>query len=161
ADSPDDPKQCIDPKVLIFSSVAGETESVPESAWKELLDALKKKSGRDIKYAHFDTIEDQLDALKKGELHIAVINTGNVPPAVQQAGFVPFCTFGHEDGTYGITMQVLVPASSPIKTLADVKGHKITFTRPDSNSGCKALLMQLKEQGIQPDRDYAWGFSTA
>src|SRR6185295_18309900 len=83
-----------------------------------------------------------------------------VPSAVQQAGFVPLYTFGHEDGTYGITMQVLVPADSPIKKLEDVKGHKITFTRPDSNSGCKALLTLLNEKGMQPDVDYGWGFST-
>ena len=57
-------------------------------------------------------------------------------------------------------MKVLVPADSPIKDLADVKGHKVTFTRPDSNSGCKALLVLLRdEHDMQPDRDYTWGFS--
>src|SRR5205823_3822325 len=61
---------------------------------------------------------------------------------------------------YGYKMQVIVPADSPIKKLADVKGHKIIFTRPDSNSGCKVLLMYLNQQGLQPDRDYDWGFSS-
>jgi phosphonate transport system substrate-binding protein len=55
---------------------------------------------------------------------------------------------------------VLVPADSPIKILADIKGHKVTFTRPDSNSGCKALLVLLRDDyDLQPDRDYTWGFS--
>lgn len=160
ADSPDDPAKCINPDVLVFSYVASETDSVPESAWKELLAALKQKTGHEVKYVKYDTVEQQLEALEKGELHIAGLNTGFVPAAVQQAGFVPLCTNGREDGSYGYTMQVLVPADSPIKKLADVKGHKVMFTRPDSNSGCKALLMLLNEQGLQPDRDYDWGFST-
>jgi phosphonate transport system substrate-binding protein len=82
-----------------------------------------------------------------------------VPLAVAQSGFVPLCTFGREDGTYGYTMQVLVPADSAVKDIEGVKGRKVTMTRPDSNSGCKALLMELNERGLRPDRDFAWGFS--
>src|SRR6476646_192155 len=159
ADSPDDPAKCIKPEVLVFSDVASESDSMPEAVWKDLLAALKQKAGHEVKYVHFDSADEQLAAMSKGELHIAVMNTGVVPTAVQHAGFVPLCTFGHDDGSFGYRMEVLVPADSPIKSLADVKGHKITFTRPDSNSGCKALLMLLKEKGMQPDRDYDWNFS--
>jgi phosphonate transport system substrate-binding protein len=162
ADSPDDAAKCIDPEVLVFSYVAGETESVPEEGWKELFAALKEKTGREVKYVHFESAEEQHEALKKGEVHIAGLNTGNVPAAVEADGFVPLCTFGREDGSYGYTMKLLVPADSPIKDVDDVKGHKVTFTRPDSNSGCKALVMHLKvEEELQPDRDYTWGFSAS
>ena len=37
ADPPEDPAQCIDPQVLVFSFVAGDVESVEEPKWKELL----------------------------------------------------------------------------------------------------------------------------
>jgi len=160
ADSPDDPAKCIKPEVLAFSDVASESDLVPESAWKDLLAALKQKTGHEVKFVHYDSVVDQLAAMAKGELHIAVMNTGVVPTAVQQAGFVPLSTFGHDDGSFGYRMEVLVPADSAVKSLADLKGHKITFTRPDSNSGCKALLMLLREKGLQPDRDYEWNFST-
>jgi phosphonate transport system substrate-binding protein len=161
ADSPEDPAKCIDPQELVFSFVAGETESVPPEALNELTAALKEKTGREVKYIHYGSVEEQLNALKKGELHIAGLNTGIVPAAVQQAGFVPICTFGREDGTYGYIMQLIVPADSPIKEPKDLKGRKVMFTRPDSNSGCKALVMYLRdEQDLQPERDYAWGFST-
>ena len=160
ADSPDDPEKWIAPEVLLFSFVAGEAESVPQDAWQTLLDQLAEKTGREVKYVHFATPDEQLKALKKGELHIAGLNTGAVPLAVERDGFVPVCTFGRDDGTYGYTMQVLVPADSPIQDIAGVKGHKVTFTRPDSNSGCKALLVLLRDQyDLQPDRDYTWGFS--
>jgi phosphonate transport system substrate-binding protein len=159
ADSPEDPAKCIKADVLVFSDVASESDSMPEDAWKDVLAALKQKTGHEVKYVHYDTVGEQLAAMSKGQLHIAAMNTGVVPAAVQQAGFVPLCTFGHDDGSFVYKMEVLVPADSPIKSLADVKRHKITFTRPDSNSGCKALLMLLNEKGMQPDRDYDWNFS--
>lgn len=159
ADSPDDPSKCIDPDVLVFTFVAGETESVAADAWDKVIAALKEKSGRDVKYVHYASVAEQLAALKTGELHIAGLNTGIVPVAVQRDGFVPLCTFGREDGSYGYTMRLLVPADSPSDDPTDLKGHKITFTRPDSNSGCKALLMLLDSKGMRPDRDYSWGFS--
>ncbi len=161
ADSPDDPAKCVDPQVLVFSFVAGDVESVEEPKWKELLDALAKKTGRKVKFTHYTSVEEQLDALKKGESHIAGLNTGIVPTAVQRDGFVPLCTFGRDDGTFGYTMQFLVPAGSKIKNVADVRGHKVMFTRLDSNSGFKAPLVLLmdKPYSMMPDRDYEWGFS--
>ncbi|MCI0332539.1 MAG: phosphate/phosphite/phosphonate ABC transporter substrate-binding protein [Planctomycetes bacterium] len=160
ADPPTDASKIIDPEVLVFSYVASEEESAPEEAWTELLKALSEKTGHEVKFVKFEAVDEQLDALQKGELHVAGLNTGIVPPAVQRNGFVPICTLGHEDGTFGYTMQFLVPADSPIKKLGDVKGHKVTFTRLDSNSGCKAPLVLLKdEHNLLPERDYDWGFS--
>ena len=160
ADSPDNPERCIAPEVLMFSFVAGEAESVPQEDWQQLLAQLAEKTGREVKYIHYGTADEQLEALKKGELHIAGLNTGIVPAAVQRSGFVPVCTFGREDGTWGYTMKLLVPADSPIKDVAGLKGRKITLTRPDSNSGCKVLLALLRDEyDMQPDRDYTWGFS--
>jgi phosphonate transport system substrate-binding protein len=160
ADPPEDAAKLVAPDVLMFSFVAGGTESIKEDAWQPLLTQLAEKTGREVKYIHYETPDEQLRALRDGEVHIVGLNTGAVPLAVKRDGFVPICTHGREDGSYGITMKVLVPADSPIKELTDVKGHKVTFTRPDSNSGCKALLVLLRDEyDLQPDRDYTWGFS--
>lgn len=159
ADPPEDPAKCIDPEVLVFSFVAGDTESVEEERWKELFAALKEKTGKEVKYTHYGSVDEQLAALKKGEAHIAGLNTGIVPTAVIRDGFVPLCTFGREDGSFGYTMQFLVPAGSPIKKIGDVRGHKVMFTRLDSNSGFKAPLVKLMDEQMMPDRDYEWGFS--
>jgi phosphonate transport system substrate-binding protein len=160
ADMPQDPAAILSPDVLVFSFVAGETESVSEDQCKELFAALMEKTGKDIKYVHYANVQEQLAALKHGECHIAGLNTGTVPMAVRRDGFVPLCTFGRADGSYGYTMQFIVPASSPIKDLKDVRGHKVTFTRLDSNSGFKApLVLLLDEYKMLPDRDYQWGFS--
>ena len=160
ADSPDDSEKCIEPDVLVFSFIAEAEESVAQDAWKELFAALAKETGKEVKFVQYTNVDEQLVALKNGELHVAVLNTGTVPAAVQGNGFVPLCTFGQEDGTFGYTMQLIVPADSPIKSPNDIREHKVTFTRPDSNSGFKAPVVFLKDQhDMQPERDYAWGFS--
>ena len=154
------PEKCIAPEVLMFSFVAGEVESVPAEDWQQLLAQLAEKTGREVKYIHYGTTDEQLAALKKGDLHIAGLNTGIVPAAVQRERLRAAVHVRPRDGTYGYTMQLLVPADSPIKKLPALKGHKVTFTRPDSNSGCKVLLALLRDKcSMQPDRDYTWGFS--
>jgi phosphonate transport system substrate-binding protein len=159
ADTPTDPAKLINPNELVFSYVATEDKGVPDDAWKELAAAIEAKIGKKVKVARYTKVEDQIADLKKGSLQIVGLNTGLVPSAVEHAGFVPFCALGKADGSFGYTMQFLVPAGSPIKNLAQIKGHKVTFTRLDSNSGCKAPLVLLKENNLMPERDYQVGFS--
>lgn len=160
ADPPEDAGKLIAPDTIVFSYVATEEAPEPEDTWTELLAALKEKTGKEVKIAHFATPDQQLAALKRGELQIVGLNTGLVQRAVEQCGFVPLCTLGKKDGTWGYTMEFIVPAGSPIKKLEDVKGHKVTFARLDSNSGCKAPLVLLKEKyNMLPERDYQYGFS--
>jgi phosphonate transport system substrate-binding protein len=160
ADPPTDPAKLIKPDALVFSYVA-EEEAPSEDTWKELFAAIKEKTGKEVKLAHFNTVEEQLAAMKKGELHIAGLNTGVVQSAVEQDGFVPLCTLGRDDGSWGYTMEFIVPAGSPIKKLEDIKGHKVAFSTTDSNSGCKAPVVTLKERcNFLPERDYQWGFSS-
>lgn len=160
ADPPTDAAQLINPDVLVFSYVASEEEGPAEETWKELLAALKEKTGKDVKFVRYTDVGEQLAALKKSELHIAGLNTGLVPIAVDRDGFVPLCTFGRPDGSFGYKMEIIVPAGSPIKDPSQIKGHKVTFTRPDSNSGCKAPFVLLKDEyHLLPEGDYQWGFS--
>lgn len=160
ADAPTDPAKLIKPDELVFSYVATEEEPIPDETWKELTAAIEKKTGKKVKVARYTKVEDQMADLAKGKLHIVGLNTGLVPSAVERDGFVPSCTLGKADGSFGYTMQLIVPAGSPIKDPAQIKGHKVTFTRLDSNSGCKAPLVLLKEKyNLLPERDYQWGFS--
>jgi len=53
-----------------------------------------------------------------------------------------------------------VPADSPIKTPADLKGKKLAFTAPTSNSGYKAPSAILEADfGLKAERDYTPVFS--
>ena len=57
-------------------------------------------------------------------------------------------------------MEIIVPADSPIKTPADIKGKKLAFTAPTSNSGFKAPSALLKSEfNLMAKRDYEPVFS--
>jgi phosphonate transport system substrate-binding protein len=160
ADPPTDAAKQVNPDVLLFSYVATEGPGVPDDTWKELSAALKQKTGKDVKITRYNSADEQMAALKKGELHIVGLNTGLVQHAVEQFGFVPLCTMGKADGSWGYTMELIVPAGSPIKKIEDIKGHKVIFTTLDSNSGCKAPLVLLRDKyNLLPERDYQYGFS--
>ena len=94
------------------------------------------------------------------ESGLAGFNTGSNPIAVNCAGFVPFAIMGTKDGQFGYEMELIVPADSPIKTPADLKGKKVAFTSPTSNSGFKAPSAILKADfNLEANRDFTPVFS--
>jgi phosphonate transport system substrate-binding protein len=102
----------------------------------------------------------QLEAMRSGRLHVAGVNTGGNPIAVNCAGFVPFTMMAAKDGSFGYEMEIIVPADSPAKTPADLKGKKVAFTSPTSNSGFKAPSAILKADfGLEAKKDFEPVFS--
>jgi phosphonate transport system substrate-binding protein len=167
ADAPAADK-CIDPERIAFSYVASH-EPEGEQRWRELIAALEAKLGRPVTLVSYGDTNEQLRALKAGELHVTAFSTGEAPSAVNDAGFIPLACGANDAGDYGITMKIIVPAASAIKEIGDLKPtganeelkrHNIKFVRPRSNTGCTAAVVMLKdEHDLQPDRDYTWGFS--
>jgi len=102
----------------------------------------------------------QIEAMRSGRLHIAGFNTGSNPIAVNCAGFVPFAIMGNSDGQFGYQMELIVPADSAIQTPADLKGKKVAFTAPTSNSGFKAPSAILESEfNLKAERDFTPVFS--
>ncbi len=159
ADPPAKANEQITPDVLLISYVGGPEAADELPAWQTFAEKLSETLGTKVKATSFETTQQQLDALAKGRLHITAFNTGAVPSAVASCGFVPFCTLGHDDGTFGTTMRVIVPAKSAIQDVKDLKDHTVAFTTRDSNSGCKSALALLREYDLLPLRDYLWKFS--
>ncbi len=160
ADAPENEALLAKPTELVFSFITSEDSTNEPAQWQELMDAIKEKTGLPVTYLRLTDAREQFEAMRGGRLHITALGTGEVPAAVNTAGFVPVCTFGREDGTSGYKMEFLVKADSPIKKLSDLRGKKIAFTRPRSNSGCKAAAMLLmQENKLQPERDYEWRYT--
>jgi phosphonate transport system substrate-binding protein len=169
ADVPKDAAKQLDPDELVIADVASSDSEGQEATWKELIDALAKGTGKKVTLATYADTSEQMRALKDGSLHITSFSTGEAPAAVNHDGFVPVACYADKEGNHLITMKIIVPADSPVKTLEDLrptngggeaKKHRITFVRPRSNSGCTAALVVLMDKlGLQPERDYTWGFS--
>ncbi|HVU86454.1 MAG TPA: phosphate/phosphite/phosphonate ABC transporter substrate-binding protein [Pirellulales bacterium] len=160
ADAPKDAAQFVAPDTLYFSYVGGEDSDRQHATWQEFLAALATNIGKKVEYLDLASIKDQLDALRDGRLHIAGVNTGNVPAAVNQCGFVPVVTLGDAKGTFGYTVKIIVPSSSTIKAVPDLRGKRLALTEPGSNSGYKApLLLLMNDFDLLPQRDFEWVFT--
>jgi phosphonate transport system substrate-binding protein len=163
ADPPKDAAALVDPETLVFSYIATDQPRTAQATWQPLMDRIAEATGKKVAYlAGAKDADDQIKALQEGRLHVTGFNTGNVPVAVNTAGFVPFCVMAAADGTYSYEMEIIVPADSPIKGPADLKGHTMTFTDLGSNSGFKAPLVLLRnnfhlEPGIDFDVNVSFG----
>lgn len=156
ADVPTDPAQLVDPETIVFSYIATDEPAQAETTWKPVMDRIAAATGKTVAYVtEVHDADGQIEAMRQGRLHVTGFNTGNVTAAVDLAGFVPCCVMAAPDGSYSYEMEIIVPADSPIKTPADLKGHVLTFTDLGSNSGFKAPLVLLKNKfQLEPGFNY-------
>ncbi|WP_299754689.1 phosphate/phosphite/phosphonate ABC transporter substrate-binding protein [uncultured Chloroflexus sp.] len=146
ADPPKDPAQWVNPDTLIFAYTPVEDPSVYRVAWADFLAHLEKVTGKRVEYFAVDSNAAQLEAMRAGRLHVAGFNSGSVPFAVNFAGFVPFTMMAKADGSFGYEMEIIVPANSDIQSIEDLRGRRVAFTEPTSNSGFKAPSALLASQ---------------
>ena len=157
ADTPSNP---IDPRTLVFAYTPVEDPAVYRDVWAGFLDHMRQVTGKRIQFFAVDSNAAQLEAMRAGRLHVAGFNTGSVPFAVNFAGFVPFTMMAAADGSYGYEMEIIVPASSSIQSVEQLKGKQVAFTSPTSNSGFKAPSALLKSEfNMEKDQDYSSTFS--
>jgi phosphonate transport system substrate-binding protein len=155
ADTPTDASQWLDPDTLIFSYTAVEDPSVYENVFKELMDHIAKKTGKQVKWYGPESYAAQVEAMRSGRLHISGFAAGATVYGVNLAGFHPAAMMGNKDGTFrGYQLWLIVPKDSDIKTVQDLKGRKVAHVTPSSNSGNQAPRALFKEMGVEPDVDY-------
>ena len=152
-------EQCVNPPKLFFSYVALEDPEKYRDVFSEFDAHLSKATGKPVEYAVFKNPGEELRAMREGKLHVAGFNTGNLPLAVNWAGFVPVCRLASADGGGMYQMEIIVPADSSISSIDDLKGHEITLSEAGSNSGFKAPLVVLHDHGLEPVRDFRIRYS--
>ena len=160
ADAPTDAEQLVDPAMIIFSYTPVEDPAVYSKVWDGFIKHMEKVTGKKVVFFPVQSNAAQLEAMRSSRLHVAGVNTGGNPIAVNCAGFVPFAIMASKDGAFGYEMEIIVPADSTIKTPADLKGKKLAFTSPTSNSGFKAPSAILKADfNLEAKRDFEPVFS--
>jgi len=160
ADAPTDPRQQVDPPVLIFAYTPVEDPAVYRAIWQEFMDHLARTTGKRVQFFAVQSNAAQIEAMRAGRLHVAGFNTGSVPLAVNCAGFVPFTMMASRDGRYGYNMEIIVQADGPIQRVEDLRGRLVAFSAQTSNSGFKAPSALLERQfGLVAGRDYRATFS--
>ena len=160
ADQPTDPAEWVDPDTLIFAYTPVEDPAVYKTAWSDFLTHLESETGKKVVFFPVQSNAAQIEAMRSGRLHIAGFNTGSNPLAVNCAGFRPFTIMASKDGSFGYEMEILTYPGSGITSVEDIKGKKLAFTSPTSNSGFKAPSAILKaDYDMIPERDFEPVFS--
>ncbi len=160
ADTPKDPKDQIDPPVLIFAYTPVEDPAVYAKVWEGFLKHMEKVTGKRVQFFPVQSNAAQIEAMRAGRLHVAGFNTGSNPIAVNCAGLVPFAMMASKNGDYGYEMEIITHPGSGIEKVEDIKGKKMAFTAETSNSGYKAPSALLREKfGMEAGKDYEPVFS--
>ena len=160
ADAPTDPRQFVDPPVLVFAYTPVDDPAVYRAVWQEFMDHLARETGKRVQFFAVQSNAAQLEAMRAGRLHVAGFNTGSNPLAVNCAGFVPFAMMASKKDEFGYEMEIIVQADGPIQKIEDLRGRLVAFTSQTSNSGFKAPSALLESQfGLRADRDFRTAFS--
>ena len=154
ADTPSDPAEWLDPKVLVFSYTPAEDPAVYEGVFGEFVAYLANKTGKKVKWYAAESYAAQIEAMRSGRLHVAGVATGPTVYGVNLAGYIPFALMTRDNGRYGYRLQLITQKDSSIRTVADLKGRKVAHVSPTSNSGNQAPRALFKKLGVVPDRDY-------
>jgi phosphonate transport system substrate-binding protein len=156
----DTPAETIDPPTLVFAYTPGEDPALYAQVWDGFLHHLEKATGKRVWFFPVQSNTAQIEAMRAGRLHIAGFGTGSVPIAVNCAGFVPFAIMGGPTGILGYEMEIITYPGSGIKKPADLKGRKLAFTSPTSNSGFKVPSVLLRSEfKLEAGKDYIAVFS--
>jgi phosphonate transport system substrate-binding protein len=123
--------------------------------YDHLLAYVGKKLGRRVEMVQFSTYDEMDTALERRDLDYAFICAG--PYVRDHARFgVELLAAPQSHGQPFYYAYVIVPAASPARTLADLRGKQFAFTDPKSNTGrlVPAYLVQ-REFGVSPENFFS------
>ena len=94
------------------------------------------------------------EALRFGRLDIAYLGPVTYLLRARSAKLQPFARPSHDVVGPTFTAAIIVPADSPAKSLADLKGGEIALGDPASTSGTWVPRYELLDAGLVSGRDY-------
>ena len=97
-----------------------------------------------ISWVEFPAGPQMLEALNVGSIDLG--STGDIPPIFAQAAGADLVYVGVEPAKPKAEV-ILVPENSAIKTVADLKGHKVAFQKGSSSHNL--LLRALQQAGLK------------
>ena len=139
--------------VLRVSAIPDEAPTELQRKFKPLGEYLKAKTGMDVQFTPVSDYAAVVEGLATKKIDLAWLGgftfvqarlrtDGQVLPIVQRA----------EDEKF--TSRFIVPVDSPIKTIAELKGHTFAFGAPSSTSGSLMPRFFLQQQGIDASKDF-------
>ncbi len=139
--------------VLRVSAIPDEAPTELQRKFKPLGDYLAQQTGMQVEFTPVTDYAAVVEALATGKLDLVWLGgftfvqaklrtNGTAIPIVQRA----------EDEKF--VSRFIVPADSPARSLADLKGKTFAFGSPSSTSGHLMPRYFLLQAGIDPDKDF-------
>jgi phosphonate transport system substrate-binding protein len=140
-------------QTLRVSAIPDEAPTELQRKFKPLGEYLQRETGLQVQFTPVTDYAAVVEGLASGKIDLAWLggftyvearhrSHGGVTPIVQRA----------EDEKF--TSRFIVPADSPVKSLADLKGKSFAFGSASSTSGHLMPRYFLMQAGIQPDTDF-------
>ena len=120
--------------------------------YKELLNYLGAKTKRSVNFKQRKTYQEINELLFKGELDLAFICSGAYVSAME-SGRINLLVIPVINGRPTYQSYLVVPANSPAKSIADLRGKRFAFTDTLSFTGCLYPKYLIRQIGYSPD-DY-------
>ena len=109
------------------------------------LEALFEPRGIGVQWVEFGAGPPLLEALNAGAIDVGA--TGDTPPIFAQAAGADFVYAGAQP-LPGDNQALIVRDGGPVKTLADLRGRRVAYTR--GSSAHNMVLQVLKRAGLTP-----------
>ena len=137
-----------DVKVGMIPDAGATQVSIDEKA--PLREYLSKAMGTAVNLIIPTNYNATVEALGNGSLDFAYLGGVTYVKAHQMYGVIPLVQRSSDRQFHSL---FITPADSPINKLADTKGKRFAFGDINSTSGHLMPYLELKEAGIEPDRD--------
>lgn len=102
-------------------------------------------SGMAVEWVEFGSGPPMLEAINAGAVDVGAV--GDTPPIFAQAAGVDMVYVGAQD-VPGANTAILVRADGPVRTVADLRGRRVAYTR--GSSAHAALVRLLAHAGLTP-----------
>ncbi|MCJ2091191.1 phosphonate ABC transporter substrate-binding protein [Methylobacterium sp. J-072] len=141
---------------LTLAIVPQENASGTTDRYTPLADYLTQTVGVPVKLRVASDYAAVIEGQRAGNIHVAFHGPASFARAVMTGVKVePIVTQIHETGAAGYYSVVYVLASSPYKSVADLKGKALGLVDPNSTSGNQAPRFFLKRAGYDVDKFFS------
>ncbi len=118
--------------------------------YSPLLDYLAKRLDRPVELLQRPTYAEINELLRTGQADIGFI-CGGAYVEGEREGYMELLAVPEIGGTATYRALIIVPADSPYQSFADLRGQRLAFTDPLSNSGRLYVQYRLAQMGETPN----------
>ncbi len=118
--------------------------------YRQLLDYIGKKMGREIQFIQRKTYGEINELLAKGQIDLAFVCSGPYVVGKEKFGFQLVAT-PEVQNSHFYHSYLIVNKTSTFRTLEDLRGRVFAFSDPDSNTGKLVPTYWLSQMGEQPE----------